>query len=140
MKIITIKQYFGIKMVHADATLECVEAAKFLLVKVNALLLDAQVRGKLRMENNPQTGCLISGSKGGDGGFRLSMTITGKPSSSHKIGRGVDIYDPANKLDDWLTRDILVTHDLYREAAPFTLTWTHLTDRAPRSGNRSFIP
>lgn len=139
--MITIEQYFSHKINHLDATEERKENARKLLEVVNALLEEAKISG-IKIENDPDTKCQISGAKDGqgDGGFRLSLATTGRPGSSHKEGRGVDVYDKGNRLDEWITRDILKKYNLYREAPPFTEGWCHLTDRAPRSGCRSFIP
>jgi hypothetical protein len=52
----------------------------------------------------------------------------------------VDIYDPQNKLDDYLTDEILTKFDLYREAPESTLGWCHLGTRMPGSGHRTFKP
>lgn len=136
--MITINHYFGNKPYPQEHK----ENAEKLLSAVNALLHEAVDAGVYDYWLDPDTGTQISGSKGGsgDGGYRLPDSTTGKPSSSHKEARGVDIYDPENKLDAWVTRDHLVKYGLYREAAPFTNGWLHLTDRAPKSGNRSFIP
>jgi len=57
-----------------------------------------------------------------------------------KNGRGVDIYDPENALDNWLTDAILERHGLFRESPLHTPRWCHLTDRAPKSGKRTFLP
>lgn len=135
--MITIEQYFGKK----EAPVEHIANAVELLRHVNALLEEAEADG-LRLHNDPDTGTKISGSKGGagDGGYRLPDSTTGKPSSSHRSGEGIDIYDPGDRLDKWITRDVLIRHNLYREASPFTQGWSHLTTRRPKSGNRSFIP
>lgn len=136
---ITIEDYFNNKSHHVDATAERIANAKRLLVQVNNLFSDAEANG-IRLQNNPKTGTLISGNKDGDGGFRLQSSTTGSEMSSHKEGLGVDVYDPANVLDDWITRNILIKHGLWREAVKWTVGWCHLTIRPPKSGNRSFIP
>jgi hypothetical protein len=135
---ITIEDYFNNKSHHVDATAERIANAKKLLVQVNSLLAEAET--VFRLHNNPKTGTLISGNKDGDGGFRLQSSVTGSAMSSHKEGLGVDVYDPGDELDDWITRDILVKHGLWREAVKWTVGWCHLTIRPPKSGNRSFIP
>ena len=110
-----------------------------LLYKVNQLLMGFVLAGN-SFKINPNTQCLISGSKDGDGGFRLSNSKTGSPLSSHKTGMGVDVYDPENKIDDWVTDLILKKYDLYREAPRYTNNWCHLSTRVPGSGHRTFIP
>lgn len=140
MKIF-LGDYFGKKTDHVDATPERKANAIVLLTHVNALL-DEYLAAGHRLENNPHTGTLISGSKGGagDGGFRLSTSSTGKPGSAHKEAMAIDVADIGDNLDSWITRTILIKHNLYREAAPKTLSWCHLQTRAPKSGNRSFLP
>ena len=76
------------------------------------------------------------------------MCIRDSLHSSHKEARAVDVYDPSDRLDEWLdtfehgdgdnTR--LEQHGLYREAPASTPTWCHLTTRAPHSGRRTFAP
>jgi hypothetical protein len=83
-------------------------------------------------------GTMISGND--LGGFRPQSTKIGAPTSSHKEGRGIDIYDPDNRLDDWITDAVLELHDLYREAPSATYGWVHLTDRPPNSKRRTFLP
>ncbi len=136
--MITKSQYFNGK----PHPIEHEVNADTMLAAVNCLLHEAAAAGVYDYWIDPDTNTQISGKKGGagDGGYRLPDSTTGKAGSSHREGRGVDVYDPENKLDAWITRDHLVKYGLYREAAPFTLTWCHLTDRAPKSGNRSFIP
>lgn len=91
---------------------------------------------------DPDTGTSISGSKGGagDGGFRLTTATTGSAKSSHKEAKAVDIYDPANLLDDLITDALLTAYGLYREHPDDTPGWCHLTTRAPGSGRRTFKP
>jgi hypothetical protein len=135
--MITLSDYFGPWIGHVDATDGRVENAEMLLSEVNLLLMEAEDAG-LVIPLNPRTGTLVSGSE--YGGFRPQDCPEGAPSSSHKEGKGVDIYDPRGMLDAWITDKILKLHDLYREAPSCTSTWCHLTIRAPSSGNRSFYP
>ncbi len=139
--MITISQYFGHKINHPEATEEMKENARILLEKVNALLAEAETCG-IHAKNDKDTGCQISGAKDGhgDGGFRLSLATTGKPGSAHKLAMAVDVYDEGDRLDDWITREILVKYDLYREARQWTPGWLHLQSRPPRSLMRSFNP
>jgi hypothetical protein len=64
----------------------------------------------------------------------------GAPNSSHCVCQAVDIHDIGEKLDNWLTDDLLTKYNLYREAPSHTPNWTHLTIRAPHSGHRTFLP
>lgn len=136
--MITLERYFAGKL-HSDAH---DMAAADLLAHVNPLLIEAAQHGAYDYAVDCDTGCNISGSKGGsgDGGFRLPDAKTGSPQSSHKEAKGIDIYDPFNKLDDWLTDGTLATHGLYREHPSKTLGWCHLSTRKPGSKLRTFLP
>lgn len=144
---ITTEHYFGVKP-HSIAQ---EEEAKTLLLRVNNLIAEAVAKGEFQRQIDPDTGTQISGSRGGagDGGFRLPTATTGQGHSSHKEARGVDVYDPYGKLDDWLTsfehdgaggNKKLEEYGLYREAPSATVHWCHLTTRAPGSGRRTFNP
>lgn len=142
MKHITLAEYFGWKITHADATPERIANATVMLAKVNALLLEAQEVGKIRMMVDFDTKCLISGSPSGqgDGGFRLQSSVTGALKSAHRQGFAIDIYDPAEVLDNWIGRNLLIKHGLWRESPAHTKNWCHLQSIAPKSGTRSFNP
>lgn len=135
-EMITKAHYFGGKA-HP---IEHEANADMLLAKVNVLLHELADKGIYDYWADPDTGTQISGAKGGsgDGGYRLPDSTTGAPSSSHKEGRGVDVYDPDNALDDAVDRKLLIKHGLYRETPKATPGWCHLTDRAPKSGCRTF--
>jgi hypothetical protein len=135
--MITIEQLYGPWLNHPDATDECKAASAALLAKVNALLDQATAAG-VELEDNPITGNQVSGVE--YGGFRPQSCTQGAPHSPHKEGRGVDVHDAGNKLDAWLTDEILEAAGLYREAPHSTPGWCHLTDRAPGSGHRTFVP
>jgi hypothetical protein len=136
--VITPEQYFRGKPHTPEQTEACGE----LLLCVNSLLLEASRNGAYGYAVDIDTGTCISGSRGGagDGGFRLSDVVTGAAKSSHKEARAVDVYDPFNKLDEWLTDAVLFNHGLYREHPDATLGWCHLTTRAPGSKRRTFRP
>lgn len=135
--MITSEQYFQGKPHSPEQS----AAAHDLLERVNALLDEAELAG-VKIKVCPNTGTEISGSKGGsgDGGFRLQTSTTGRGKSSHKEARGVDVYDPENAIDDWLTDELLEAHGLFRESPEATPHWCHLTTRAPGSGRRTFQP
>ena len=143
--MITAAQYFAEKWRNPEHD----DAAEDLLARVNALLDQAAGDG-VDVPVCPNTGTQISGSKGGtgDGGFRLPTATTGSPQSSHKQAKAVDVYDPLDKLDEWLDQfehgvgdnTMLEKHGLYRENPAQTPTWTHLSTRAPKSGRRTFNP
>ena len=120
-----------------DLTEERIENISDLVPPVNALLAKAKAAG-ISLPINPKTGTQVSGEQ--YGGFRPQTCPIGAPLSAHKQGMAVDIYDPDNKLDEWITDDVLRTVGLYREGGHWTPGWTHLTTRRPGSGNRTFIP
>lgn len=136
--MISLQDYFGPFMDHKDATHMVKEAADDLLSKVNALLLEAERAGAYKWLVNPLTGSNISGSK--YGGFRPKACPVGAWQSKHKQGHAVDIYDPMDTLDAWITNDALMKHGLWREDPGCTDRWVHLQDIAPRSGSRTFLP
>lgn len=132
--MITVEEYFGRWADHEDATPECRAAAEELLSRVNALLTASGISPPV----NPVTGNQISANK--FGGFRPQFVPIGAPHSAHKEGRAVDVYDPGNALDHWITDERLEEFDLYREHPTTTHGWSHLTTRAPDSGKRTFWP
>jgi hypothetical protein len=138
--MITISDYFGAKIDDPDATPERVANAEELLRRVNALLDYAALEGVYEDWIDEDTGTQISGAKGGygDGGFRLQSSKTGAPKSSHKMGQGVDVFDPHGKLDNWITDQILEEFDLYREHPAATRGWCHLQTR--KLSVRTFWP
>ena len=135
--MISIADYFGHWADHPAATPERKAAAAALLDAVNPLLMEAEANG-IWIQTNPHTSTMVSGET--FGGFRPQDCPIGAPHSSHKEARAVDVYDPDNALDRWLTDARLEAHGLYREAPASTNTWCHLTDRAPGSGHRTFQP
>jgi hypothetical protein len=132
--MITNMQYFQAKPHNSEQEVNCTE----LLSRVSALLANLSYTPPYC----PNTGTQISGSKGGsgDGGFRLDTATTGAATSSHKEGMGVDVYDPAEALDNMIADDLLEQFDLYREHPSATVGWCHLSTRAPHSGHRTFYP
>lgn len=137
MMSISLEDYFGPWATSVDATVERIDNAERLLEKVNTLLAAAESDG-VPVRVNPNTNSRVSGEK--YGGFRPQDCPQGAPHSSHKDGCGVDVFDPINELDMWLTDDKLEKFGLYREAPTATPHWCHLTDRAPHSGRRTFLP
>lgn len=121
----------------SDLTDERRENINDLVPAVNALLAKAKAAG-ISLPINPKTGTQVSGEQ--YGGFRPQTCPIGAPQSAHKVGMAVDLYDPANALDDWITDEVLTQCGLYREAPRATDTWCHLSTRRPPSGKRTFIP
>lgn len=113
------------------------EAALELLSRVNCLIAEYRLTGE-DVPINKMTGSMISGLT--EGGFRLPDCVQGSQFSSHKEAKGVDVYDPENKLDNWITRKMLEKYNLWREHPDKTEHWVHLTTRPPKSGCRTFLP
>jgi hypothetical protein len=135
--MITIAQYVGVHKSHPAWTPVMQTNALVLLSKVNPLLEYLATLGVISPKN-PATGSNVSGVT--YGGWRPPECPQGAPNSSHKLARGVDVFDPSNDVDDTLTDAILERFALYREHPSATNTWCHLTDRAPNSKRRSFYP
>jgi hypothetical protein len=62
--------------------------------------------------------------------------------SKHLVGMAADIYDPENKLKEWLLENpaVLVDANLWCEHYDYTKGWCHFQTSPPVSGNRWFIP
>lgn len=115
-----------------------------------ALVQEAIAAGAFERAIDPDTGTEISGARGGDGdgGFRAIGSKTGKPGGPHYDGRGLDRYDPGNRLDKWLDtfedgnggNSMLLKHGLYREASIATDSWCHTQTKPVASGHRTFNP
>ena len=149
---ITLEQYFsagkgreGEKLDAPEATAEVQARAKGLLMMVNALLIEVAAAGHYAVVDSPNTGTQISGSPGGagDGGFRLQSSATGAAKSKHKLGAAVDVYDPDNRLDDYITtfdanngwvNPLLEKYGLFRETPKATPGWCHLQCLPPPGG------
>lgn len=136
--MVTREEYLNNKWEHASS--EQLANADVLLMHVNDLLARYEAATGRTVPVNPATRSNVSGSRDGDGGFRLPDSLTGTATSSHKEGKGVDIYDPHGELDSWVTDDVLEKCGLYREHPAKTVHWLHLTTRSPASGHRTFWP
>ncbi len=135
--MISADDYFRAYAGHPEITPEIEANAEALLAKVNALLAWAESEG-WQPRINAATGTLVSGQD--NGGWRPRACPIGAPRSSHKRGRGVDVADGDGALDAMITDAVLMQFGLYREHPDATAGWCHLTDRAPKSGNRTFWP
>lgn len=137
--IISIDDYFGRWLTHPDVTEMVMTAANEFLLKVNDLL-QVMIDGGCVLDINPRTKTYVSGET--YGGFRPQSCPQGAPASSHKVGRGVDVYDPENELDGFLMihQALLKERGLYIENPSATPHWCHITDRAPGSGLTVFNP
>lgn len=135
--MITVADVIGPWIKSPDLTAGRRKSIADLVPQVNALLAKAKAAG-IPLPINPKTGTQVSGEQ--YGGFRPQTCSIGAPHSAHKEGMAVDIYDPTNALDAWITDDVLRECGLYREGGNWTPGWTHLTTRRPGSGNRTFMP
>lgn len=146
---ILIRDYFG--PWHPSVT-QHLYNCKVLLAAVTPLLQEAQKAG-VEFKVNPNTSTLVSGEK--YGGYRPAACTIGAPTSAHKTGEAVDVYDVGDALDRWLDKfegsdgqnSMLEKHGLYREHPEDTdmkpgqvAGWCHLSTRAPKSGRRTFKP
>lgn len=135
--MISIDQYFGKWLHHPAVTEEVMDNAEHLLDCVSKLMALADADG-IDMPINPVTNSQVSGIE--FGGYRPPECTQGAPASAHKRGQAVDVYDPKNALDAWVTDSILELCGLYREHPDDTVHWCHLGTRAPKSGHRTFKP
>jgi hypothetical protein len=137
--IIHPEQYFGKWISHKDVTLEIIDNAKALCIAVNRLIASMEMTGFV-FKINPLTGTIIGGES--LGGFRPQDCPIGAPKSAHKQGQAVDIYDPDNAIDNWLTghQALLKDYGLYFEHPTATPRWSHWSTRKPKSGRTFFYP
>lgn len=136
---ITLTQYLGPYVNHPDATATIQTNGLQLLDAVNAVHgLAAQDGCKLPI--NPSTGSRIGGI--GNGGFRPQESKVGASNSTHKLGQGVDTFDPEREFASWCLAhlDVLQAHGLHMEDARWTPTWVHLQSVPPRSGRTVYVP
>ena len=139
LSYVTPDDYFGRWMDHPDCTDEVKDNAGAFLLKVNEILDRAFMDG-VDYILNEKTNSYVSGKT--YGGFRPQDCPQGALHSSHKEGRGVDIYDPNGAIDDWCMkhqRD-LEELGLHIEHPSVTIGWCHMTDRSPPSGRTVFMP
>jgi hypothetical protein len=136
---VTEYDYFGPWVDHQDATETVKYSANIFLARVNALLDIAYMDG-VDFKLNHATKSYVSGQT--LGGFRPQDAKQGASKSSHKEGRGIDIYDPNEDLDHWCATHAQDLRDigLYAEVSTATPGWCHLTDRMPASGKTFFQP
>jgi hypothetical protein len=135
----TTEDYFGKWLGHADMTLEVHQNAEDLLQRVNTVCEVCDMDG-IDFPLNPKTTSYVSGTQ--YGGFRPQDCLEGKPWSSHKEGKGIDIYDPRHEIAPWFMKHaaLLKEHGLCMEHPDDTPTWCHLTSKPPKSGKTVFKP
>lgn len=148
---ITLGEYFGPNNQHPAATPAIFGNAIVLLRAVNSFLKECELAGIYNWVIDMDTKCCVSGSPGGSGagGWRPPESTTGAKNSKHKLGQAVDVYDPLDKIDRYVSKfdtkggalnKLLERHGLYREAPTATPGWCHLQCVQPGSGRRTFLP
>lgn len=139
--MITLDQYVGAHINSPDWNEKRRTSAIKFLSTVNLLMTEMEASGVV-FPNSPKTGTRISGEKNGYGGFRPQNCTQGASNSSHKDGRGCDIYDPKGLIDAWLQAhpERLVFYGIYIEHPTKTVGWSHWSDRPSNSGNHIFYP
>lgn len=73
----------------------------------------------------------------------FNATVKGAAKkSAHQNCQAVDFADSDSEVKDFIKKNptVLVDCDLYMEAGEYTKNWCHLSNRAPKSGKRIFIP
>jgi hypothetical protein len=135
----TTADYFGKWLGHPDMTLEVHRNAEDLLRRVNLVCEVCDASG-IDFPLNQRTNSYVSGSQ--YGGFRPQSCDVGSPLSSHKEGKGIDIYDPNHEIATWFMKHaaLLKEHGLAMEHPDHTSGWCHLTTRIPKSGRTVFLP
>ena len=134
--MITPEEYFG-PWTSLGNNPSLVANATELLKRVNRVL-DAACNDHVLISINPTTRSQVSGNT--FGGIRPLDCPIGSNQSAHKRGMAVDVYDPVEAIDKWLTDAKLELYDLYREHPNATRGWCHLSTRRPDSGHRTFYP
>jgi len=131
--MITREQYFGL-MSHRDPpTIEAMDNAEVLLERVNRLL-ESLVPTNI-------SAVLVPVVNSGWRSASYNATVKGAaPTSKHIRGQAIDLADPMEELDGYLTDAILEQFELWRESPIATKGWVHLQSVPPRSGNRTYIP
>lgn len=139
--IITLEQYANDKINHRDFNDECRNNAIEWVGRSNLLLTKIKDDG-IKLIPDPDTGCMISGNKNGNGGFRLQSCPEGAPGSTHKKGKGGDISDPLGMIDIWCiyNEKVLEKIGIWLEHPLKTPGWSHWQSIAPGSGKRFFVP
>ena len=124
---ITIGEYFR-ELGSIKASEDLVAHAQELLLRVNALLAELGV-----------TKQVTSGWRS----ISHNVAIGGSPKSAHCEAKAIDLEDANGRLKDACkanNNELLVKYNLYMEDPSAATTWCHLTTRAPKSGNRVFMP
>lgn len=137
--MITLEDYVGPHADSQDWTEERRGNAARLL-NACAILEAYAAQDGVRFPVNPATRSGVSGKR--YGGFRPQSCHIGAPSSAHKEGLAVDLFDPRGNIDKWClaNQDKLALFGIYIEHPSETAGWSHWTVRAPASGRHVFFP
>lgn len=78
-------------------------------------------------------------------GFRTpeaNEAANGAKKSLHMEGKAIDLEDQDGSLDDLFQNnlELMEKYGLYLENPDYTKLWSHIQNKAPRSGRRIFIP
>lgn len=142
-QIITRSQVIGPHAGDPYVTLDIVRNIDALIIPVNEICLMAELDGVL-LEDDPDTGTAISGSRGGTGagGLRTPAIVSAAPNSQHYFGNALDRVDALRALMRWcLTHSQeLVKRGLYMEHPQWTSVWCHFQRVPPGTHSRWFIP
>jgi hypothetical protein len=117
------------RMKSPELTLELIDNAISLLDKVNLFLSDIGIKN-----------VTVSS------GFRpsaVNLVTPGAAAKSHHMTcHAIDILDSNGRLGKLAldNLNLLEKHGLYMEDKSSTISWLHLQDIKPRSGNRVFKP
>jgi hypothetical protein len=141
--MISKTQYLGLYSTSPDLTPARLANIDRLLKAVNRLMMLGIQEGVV-FPINKNTGSQVGGET--YGGFRPQSCTIGAPSSAHKEGLAVDLYDPLpGNIDTWLqnskeAKKLCEDLGLYFEHPSATIGWSHWTIRKPLSGHRFFFP
>lgn len=132
--MITLEQYLTQHCAPDEVPADVATNAAILLPMVEAL------------HNEP--GCPVSWAESDlRSGYRPAAFNASTPgaakNSKHMRGEAVDESDPGQKMNNWLTDEILAKYNLYREHPSATRgenPWLHLQNQPPPSGHRTFFP
>ena len=137
--MISLLQYLGPWVNHPDFT-DDIETNSLSLLMWVSKLIEIMEKDGVIFPINPNTKSIVAGNK--YGGFRPQACSQGAPKSAHKLGLAVDIWDPENKIDEWLMdhQPLLTALGIYIEHPDYTKGWSHWSIKAPKSGHHVFIP
>ena len=137
--MITLAEYVGPHASSKDWNEANRYNAGILLVNVNKLIARAKAAG-IEFPTNTRTGSSVSGQT--YGGFRPQAAPIGAPNSNHKLGQGIDLFDPKNEIDAWCMENFtaLAACSIWIEHPSATPGWSHWQSVPPKSGKRAYMP